>query len=438
MNWTGIFRARGRGAPARASRPALRVERLEERDVPAVIGTPFAANAFGGGNLVPFPGFAGSVRVASGDVNRDGVPDIITATGPGAGTNGEVRIFDGAAARNTSQAVLIADFFTYPGFSGGVYVASADFNGDGFAEVVTVAGGGGQGHVKVFDFNSGGFLGSAPLLRTSFVSYPGYLGDVQVATLTRSGQVPLLVTASGAGSTSTDLRAYANPFAIGGVPLGTFVTPVAQTFAFPGYLGGVTIGSGGTSFSAPQQLIVSTNAGPSTLGAFNLASTGSGGFFFAPGPQFQAGTVFQNDTRTAVADINRDGVAEVVTTSVGPNGAGPVSAFTFNGSAFTPAFTSALFGFQGFGFFNGTWLSAATLGLTTPATIASTFTTPTTAALFTPGLTTGMTGGLVGATPGSTFGATGASLTNTMATTPETNPAFFGTSASTNLSRGVI
>jgi hypothetical protein len=460
MNWTRPFRARR--AP---QRPALALEPLEDRSVPAATGFPFTANSFGGGTFDPFPGFAGSVRVASGDVNGDGIADIITAQGPG---GAEVRIFDGAAARGQRQAVLIADFSAYPGFAGGVFVASADFNGDGFAEVVTATGAGGQGHVKVFDFRNpagGAFLGGAPILRASFFAYPGYLGDVQVATLNQGpGLRPVLVTASGSGSSNTDLRVYAAPLAIGGVPLGTFVQPVAQTFVFPGYLGGVTIGSGSASFGGPSRLFASTNVGVPTVGAFSLAPNGVGGLAVAPGPQFRTGGAFQADTRMAVADINGDGIAEVLTNSVGPAGAGPISALTFNGTAFTPAFASALSRFQGFGFFNGTWLGANAFG---PAGVATTLTPFTTTGLA--GLTTGTTittgtgllGGTTGLLTGGTFGGTltggtlgatavgGTSGMENLTTsgltggTPgsfgsSTSPAFFGTAASTNLSQGVI
>src|SRR5205085_4754006 len=60
--------------------------------------------------------FRGGVRVASGDVNRDGVPDIITAPGPGGGPH--VRVFDGRTG------APIAGFLAYEAaFRGGLFVA---------------------------------------------------------------------------------------------------------------------------------------------------------------------------------------------------------------------------------------------------------------------------------------------------------------------------
>ena len=43
--------------------------------------------------ITPYPGFTGAVRVATGDVNGDGTPDIITAAGPGGGPH--IKVFDG-------------------------------------------------------------------------------------------------------------------------------------------------------------------------------------------------------------------------------------------------------------------------------------------------------------------------------------------------------
>ena len=58
---------------------------------------------------------AGGVRVAAGDVNGDGLSDIITGAGPGAGPH--VKVFD-------SQSLnVLHSFFAYePNFTGGVFV----------------------------------------------------------------------------------------------------------------------------------------------------------------------------------------------------------------------------------------------------------------------------------------------------------------------------
>src|SRR5207253_3017021 len=63
------------------------------------------------------PAFTGGVRVAVGDVNGDGVPDVICGAGPGGGP--QVRVIDGH-----SRQELVSFFAFDAGFTGGVYVAA--------------------------------------------------------------------------------------------------------------------------------------------------------------------------------------------------------------------------------------------------------------------------------------------------------------------------
>src|SRR5205807_197261 len=114
------------------------------------------------------PKFMGGVRVATGDVNGDGVDDIITAPGPTGGPH--IKVFDGATGN------LLSEFLAYDAnFSGGVYVSAADLTGDGKAEIITGAGQGGGPHVKVFDALSG------TLLQSFMACDMNFRGGVRVA-----------------------------------------------------------------------------------------------------------------------------------------------------------------------------------------------------------------------------------------------------------------
>ncbi|QEL14097.1 DUF11 domain-containing protein [Limnoglobus roseus] len=90
----------------------------------------------------PFPGNPGGVRVATADVSGDGIPDIITAAGPGGAPR--VIIYDG------QTGAVRQDFLAFEStFTGGLYVSAADLDGDGQADLVISPDVGGGPRVRI-------------------------------------------------------------------------------------------------------------------------------------------------------------------------------------------------------------------------------------------------------------------------------------------------
>ena len=166
------------------------------------------------------PAFRGGVNVAVYDVNNDGILDIIAAAGPGGGP--EVRIFSG------DGFTVLRAFYAYDqAFSGGVSIASVDFNNDGILDLVTGAGPGGSAHVKVFNGATGDIISqwfAYPLSFTGGVFVAagdiGNDGNIEVLTGAGQGGSPLVaVWDPYSGALLSEFYAYAEDFS-GGVRVG--------------------------------------------------------------------------------------------------------------------------------------------------------------------------------------------------------------------------
>ncbi len=193
--------------------------------------------------------FRGGVDVATGDIDKDGKVEIITAAGSGGGPH--IKIFK-------SDGVLLKEFLAYDGrFRGGVFISSTDWDNDGVADIITGPGAGGGPHVKVF---SGSNLG----VIKEFLAYDSkFYGGIDVAGITKVGSgFAGIVTAPQAG---------------GGPHIKIFdsnVFVVKEFFAYDGMfnLGArISVGNFGSNNSGLRLAVVPATGGGPHLKTFSIS-----------------------------------------------------------------------------------------------------------------------------------------------------------------------
>jgi hypothetical protein len=145
--------------------------------------------------------FRGGARAAVGDVNGDGVPDLIVAAGFGGGPR--VALFDGSDLRpGSTPRKLVGDFFVFENtLRNGVFVGAGDLNGNGRADPVFGGGPGGGPRVLAIDGADLAATGATNPLANFFAGDVNNRGGVRVAThyLDDDGRADLVVGLGPAG-----------------------------------------------------------------------------------------------------------------------------------------------------------------------------------------------------------------------------------------------
>lgn len=254
-------------------------------------------------NFFPFdPDFTGSINILSGDLNNDGVSEIIIGAGEGGGPH--VKIFD-------KVGNLKNQFFAYDTkFRGGVNVAIGDVDGDGKVEVITGAGPGGGPHIRIFD-DQGNLKGQFFAYDSKFkggvnVAVGDIDGDSRAEIVTGAGVGggPHVRVFSGQGELKSEFFAYENNF-FGGVRI-----RLANVY--------------GKDSKEKKEIIVAPGSGRNPeIRVFNSS-----------GQILRSFSAYSNNLKSGVnlsiGDIDKDGQDEIIT-GAGPGGTPHIRAFNGKG-----------------------------------------------------------------------------------------------------------
>ncbi len=122
------------------------------------------------------------VNVACGDIDGDGADEIVTGAGPGAVFGPHVRGWDHDGG--TTVPIPGVSYFAYGTLKFGVNVACGDIDGDGFDEIVTGAGPGAifGAHLRAWNYDGSAIT---PVAAVNLFAYPPaeFRYGVRIATL---------------------------------------------------------------------------------------------------------------------------------------------------------------------------------------------------------------------------------------------------------------
>ncbi|MBN9524457.1 VCBS repeat-containing protein [bacterium] len=281
----------------------------------ARVYTPDAAGGYSPtpANVPAAAGFAaGAVRAAVGDVNGDNTPDTVLVTGPGVPLR--VAVVSGA----DNSTLLVAPFDPFGGdFIGGGFVAAADIDNDGRAELIVTPDRGGGPRVSVFSLGADG----SPVARANFfgIDDPNFRGGARAAAgdVDGDGRQDLVVTAGFLGGPRVAV------FAGTTLLLDTPARLVPDFFAFPGsdavtLRNGAFVAAGDVTGDGMADLVFGGGPGGAPrvfiLSGARVSAGDVGGAQAAPVANFfvAGDAADRGGVRVATTDADGDQWAEVV------------------------------------------------------------------------------------------------------------------------------
>ncbi len=255
--------------------------------------------------IVPFgAGYTAGVRVATADLNGDGTPDLIAATGPGVAN--QVKVYDG---RGGDLIAFLQPFEA--SFTGGLNLAVGDLTGDGRPDLVVTPDVSGGPVVAVYDGAALSRGETAQVGRFYGLDDPNFRGGVRpaVGDLNGDGRPDLAVAAGEGGGPRVALYDGRS------IRSGTPTKLTGDFFAYDQSLrNGVFLTIADLTGDGFGELIAGGGPGGAPrVTAFDGRSLAGG--VVAPVVNFFAGDVTdRGGVRLAALDLNGDGRPELLAT----------------------------------------------------------------------------------------------------------------------------